>query len=73
MTQDDINNIKLLIGTLERNYTIDSEDNVVLKAIMYNTALRDALELIKRYKNGEISQDVMENINGSRNWITGMD
>lgn len=67
MTQDDINNIKLLIGTLERNYTIDSEDNVVLKAIMYNTALRDALELIKRYKNGEISQDVMENINGSRN------
>lgn len=62
MTKEDVRILKELILTRKKGFDLHNKDSDILKCLVYNTALKDAIELVRQYQNGEIAQDVIENL-----------
>ena len=62
MTKKDAEVLNKLIKTLEWGFSLCDNDSEILKAVVFNTALRTVKELVKEFADGNISQDVLQDL-----------
>ena len=66
MTKNDGELLKKLIETKQKSYYLDrTPDSEILKVVVYNEALRDAIKLVMDYSEGKIHREVLEALNGN--------
>lgn len=62
MTEKDANNLIKLLSTEKQVINIDKSDSEILKAVVYNQALRAAERLIISYQLGDITPDLLNEL-----------
>lgn len=62
MTTKESEIIIKLLETLKQPVSVEADDSEIVKAIVFNIALRESQSIITRFVKGEIEQDVIESL-----------
>lgn len=62
MTKKDVDNIRRILKNMKKDFDIDTDDSQVLKRLMFNQGLDDAIHVITEYQKGYYKQDSIDTL-----------